>query len=106
MRSFLSAEIGSAVVLLGATLAALVWVNVDPGSYSDIWTADISIRVGRWGIDQDVREWVNNGLMVFFFFVVGLEARREFDMGELRERRRVALPVVAALRSAGWPCPY
>jgi len=44
-----------------------------------------------------VREWVNSGLMTFFFFVIGLEARREFDLGELRQRRRVALPVLAGL---------
>src|SRR6266536_2561168 len=45
----------------------------------------------------DLRLWVNSGLMTFFFFVVGLEARREFDLGELRERRRVALPLVAGI---------
>jgi Na+/H+ antiporter NhaA len=97
VREFLSAEVGSAVVLLAATIAALLWANAAPHSYDTVWTTDLSIRLGRWGIAQDLREWVNNGLMVFFFFVVGLEARREFDMGELRERRRVALPVVAAL---------
>ena len=49
---------------------------------------DLSVSLGGWGISQDLRHWVNSGLMTFFFFVVGLEARREFDMGELRERRR------------------
>src|SRR5262249_41661003 len=97
VREFLNAEISSAVVLLGATVAALVWANAAPHSYDTVWTTDLSIRLGRWGISQGLREWVNDGLMVFFFFVVGLEARREFDMGELRERRRVALPVIAAL---------
>ena len=48
-------------------------------------------------MSQDLRHWVNNGLMTFFFFVVGLEARREFDLGELRERRRFALPLLAGL---------
>ena len=48
-------------------------------------------------LTEDLRHWVNDGLMVFFFFIIGLEARREFDMGELRERRRIALPVVAAV---------
>src|SRR5262245_34882756 len=97
VRAFLGAEVGSAVVLLGAALGALLWANVAPGSYESVWTTELSIRLGDWGISQDLREWINDGLMVFFFFVVGLEARREFDMGELRERRRVALPVVAAL---------
>jgi Na+/H+ antiporter NhaA len=57
----------------------------------------LSIRLGDAGIAQDLRHWVNEGLMTFFFLVVGLEARRELDLGQLRERRRLALPVVAAL---------
>ena len=57
----------------------------------------LSIHVGDHGIALELQEWINAGLMAFFFFVVGLEARREFDMGELRERRRVALPALAGL---------
>src|SRR5919202_3080638 len=87
LREFLRTEIGSAAVLLGATLAALAWVNADASSYERVWHTQLSIRVGGSGISQDLREWVNTGLMTFFFFVVGLEARREFDLGELRERR-------------------
>jgi Na+/H+ antiporter NhaA len=97
VRNFLRTETGSAVVLLGATLAALAWVNADTSSYARVWTTDLSIRVGGSGVSQDLRAWINNGLMVFFFFVVGLEARREFDVGELRERRRIALPVLAGI---------
>jgi Na+/H+ antiporter NhaA len=55
------------------------------------------IRSGRWELADSWQGWVNSGLMSFFFLVAGLEARREFDMGELRERRRLALPVVVAL---------
>jgi Na+/H+ antiporter NhaA len=62
-----------------------------------VWHTRLSIRIGSGGVSQDVRQWVNTGLMTFFFFVVGLEARREFDMGELRQRRRVTLPVLAGL---------
>ncbi len=97
LREFLRTETGSAAVLLGATLAALVWVNVDASSYASLWATDLSIHVGSHGISQDLRGWVNTGLMTFFFFVVGLEARREFDMGELRERRRFAIPLFAGL---------
>ncbi len=61
------------------------------------------MHVGSASIAQDLRGWVNNGLMVFFFFVVGLEARREFDMGELRERKRVALPVIAGIGGMAVP---
>jgi Na+/H+ antiporter NhaA len=89
--------------LLAATVAALVWVNVDSGSYERVWQTQLSIRVGGAGLALDLRHWVNNGLMTFFFFVIGLEARREFDMGDLRQRRRVALPVLAGLGGMAVP---
>ena len=97
LRAFLKTETGSAVVLLGAVIAALVWANVAPASYERLWSTALSIHVGRYSISQDLRGWINSGLMAFFFFVIGLEARREFDLGELRERRRVALPLLAGL---------
>jgi Na+/H+ antiporter NhaA len=97
LREFLSTETGSAAVLLVATVAALAWVNIDSSSYEGLWHTDLSIRIGDAGISQDLRHWVNSGLMTFFFFVIGLEVRREFDVGELRQRRRLALPVLAGL---------
>jgi Na+/H+ antiporter NhaA len=97
LRSFLQTETGSAAVLLAAVVAALVWANVDPASYERVWTTTLSIKVGGSSISQDLRGWINTGLMAFFFFVIGLEARREFDLGELRERRRVALPLLAGV---------
>jgi Na+/H+ antiporter NhaA len=93
---FLRAETGGAAVLLAATIAALIWANIDASSYERLWTTDLSIHLGRHALAEDLRHWVNDGLMAFFFFVVGLEARREFDMGELRERRRMTLPLLAA----------
>jgi Na+/H+ antiporter NhaA len=97
LREFLRTETASSGVLLAATLAALVWVNVDGGSYDAFWRTKIAVRIGDWQLAQTWRGWVNSGLMTMFFFVVGLEARREFDMGELRQRRRLALPVLAGL---------
>jgi Na+/H+ antiporter NhaA len=97
LRSFLQTETGSAAFLLAAVVAALVWANVDPASYERVWTTTLSITVGGSGISQDLRGWINTGLMAFFFFVIGLEARREFDLGELRERRRVLLPLLAGV---------
>jgi Na+/H+ antiporter NhaA len=97
VRQFLRAEAGSSIVLLAATIAALVWANAATSSYLSFWTTDLSVSVGGHALDTDLRHWVNEGLMAFFFFVVGLEARREFDMGELRERRRITLPVLAGL---------
>ena len=97
LGDFLRTETGGAAVLLAATVAALVWANVDASSYKSFWQTTLSIDLGDHGVSLDLRNWVNSGLMTFFFFVVGLEARREFDLGELRERRRLALPLVAAL---------
>jgi Na+/H+ antiporter NhaA len=97
LRAFLRTETGSAAVLLAAAIAALAWVNIDAGSYQRVWGTVLSIRLGRAGVSQDLQHWVNDGLMVFFFLVIGLEARREFDLGELRDHRRLVLPVAAAL---------
>jgi Na+/H+ antiporter NhaA len=97
LRQFLRTETGSAVVLLFAAVAALVWVNADAASYASVWGTRLSVSVGGSGVSQDLHGWVNSGLMTFFFLVVGLEARREFDMGELRERSRLALPLLAGI---------
>ncbi len=97
LRNFLRTETGSAAILLGAAIAALAWVNIDQSSYERVWHAVLSIRIGDSGVSLDLRHWVNQGLMTFFFLVVGLEARREFDLGELRDRRRLALPVLAGI---------
>jgi Na+/H+ antiporter NhaA len=97
LRAFLQTETGSAAVLLAGAVAALVWANVDQASYERVWNTTLSITIGGSGISQSLRGWINSGLMAFFFFVIGLEARREFDLGELRDRRRVTLPVLAGL---------
>ena len=103
LRSFLRTETGSAALMLVATAAALVWVNADAPSYHRVWDTVVSIRIGGSGISENLRYWLNSGLMTFFFFVVGLEARREFDMGELRERRRLALPLAAGIGGMAVP---
>src|SRR5512144_3360957 len=102
-RQFLRTETGSAAVLLVASLAALAWVNIHPSSYTAVWDTRLLIRLGNASVDLHLREWINSGLMAFFFFVVGLEARREFDLGELRERRRLALPLLAGLGGMAGP---
>jgi Na+/H+ antiporter NhaA len=97
LSSFLRTETGSATILLGATLVALIWANAHASSYHDVWNTTLSIRIGDSGISQTLGHWINSGLMTFFFFVIGLEARREFDLGELRDREMIALPVLAGL---------
>jgi Na+/H+ antiporter NhaA len=100
VRDFLSTETGGAVGLLVAVVAALVWANVSPDTYASVWHTRMSLHVGDWSLSATLRDWVNEGLMTFFFLVIGLEAKRELDLGELRERRRLALPVVCAAGGA------
>jgi NhaA family Na+:H+ antiporter len=97
-EQFVSVEAASGIVLLAAALAALVWVNSPwAAAYQAIWHTPLGLRLGRWAFQRDLRFWIDDGLMVVFFFVVGLEIRREVQSGELQDRRRAALPVVAAL---------
>jgi Na+/H+ antiporter NhaA len=104
LRSFLTTETSGALALLGASLAALIWANLPWWeSYESFWTTDLSIRIGDEGLSLGLRDWVNQGLMTLFFLVVGLEAKRELDLGEMRDRRRVAIPVLAALGGLAVP---
>jgi Na+/H+ antiporter NhaA len=97
LREFLRTETGSASVLAGATVVALVWANISVSSYDRVWATRLAVSVGNWGVALDLHEFVNSGLMALFFLVVGLEARREFDMGELRVRSRLTLPLIIGL---------
>jgi Na+/H+ antiporter NhaA len=98
LRTFLRTETGSSAVLLAGVVVALVWTNVDAESYVHVWEkTTLSIHLGDSGLSHNLRYWVNSGLMTLFFFVTGLEARREFDLGELRDRRRVQVPLAAGI---------
>jgi Na+/H+ antiporter NhaA len=97
LSTFIRTETGSAMLLLVLTVIALLWAGFAPASYETVWTARLSVRLGHDVVGQDLRGWVNNGLMTFFFFVIGLEARRSIDIGDLRERTRVLLPLLAGV---------
>jgi Na+/H+ antiporter NhaA len=94
---FARTETAGAVALVTAAVAALVWSNIDIGSYNRTWQTVLSIRLGGRGVSLSLQGWINSGLMSFFFFVVGLEARRELDIGDLRQRDRIILPVLAGV---------
>ena len=100
LRDFLRTETGSAALILAAVVVALVWANVDLASYDRVWSTRFTVQLGHASVSQSLLLWVNDGLMTFFFFVVGLEARREYDLGELRERSRALLPVLAGVAGA------
>ncbi|WP_406048761.1 Na+/H+ antiporter NhaA [Kribbella sp. NBC_00889] len=97
MRAFLRTEAGSSGVLAAAIVVALLWANVAPELYDDFWRTELSVGLGNNVLSLDLREWINSGLMTLFFLVVGLEARREFDLGDLRERSRFVLPLLAGV---------
>ncbi|MEU4290069.1 Na+/H+ antiporter NhaA [Kribbella sp. NPDC026596] len=97
LRAFLRTEAGSSGVLAAAIVVALLWANLAPGMYDEFWRTELSIGLGHDVLSLDLREWINSGLMTLFFLVVGLEARREFDLGDLRERSRFVLPLLAGV---------
>ena len=103
LSGFLRTEVASASVLLVAILVALLWANVAPDSYEAAWHTELALRLGDHALAMDLREWVNSGLMTLFFLVVGLEARREFDLGELRDRKRFVLPLLAGVLAMALP---
>ena len=99
LRDFLHTEAAGGVVLVAATVVALIWANSPwKASYVDLWTTHLDVSIGSRSLDLTLREWINDGLMAIFFFVVGLEIKRELVEGELREPRRAALPAIAARR--------
>jgi NhaA family Na+:H+ antiporter len=98
LARFLHVEASGGILLLAATITALVWANSPwQQSYHDLWTTEVVVRIGTFDITEDLRHWVNDGLMAVFFFVVGLEIKRELVAGDLSDRRDAVLPAVAAL---------
>jgi Na+/H+ antiporter NhaA len=94
----MAAETGSAGLLLAAAVLAMLWAN-SPFSdqYTSLFTTEISINIGQWSLAEDLRHWIDEGLMAIFFFVVGLEVRHELSVGELTDRRRVTIPLIAGI---------
>lgn len=85
-----------ALALLVATVIALVWANIG-GSYDGFWHTDVGIVAGPVHLSLPLFEWINEALMAVFFFAIGLEVRREFAVGDLREKDQAILPVAAAV---------
>lgn len=98
---FIRSETTGGIALLVAVFIALAWANLISGEgYLDFWHTGLSVNLGLITIGQDLQHWVNDGLMAIFFFVVGLEIKRELAVGELTEKRKAALPVIAACGGA------
>ncbi|HSF27321.1 MAG TPA: Na+/H+ antiporter NhaA [Actinomycetes bacterium] len=98
LRRYLATESGGAGLMLGAALVALIWANSPWSSfYESLWGTQASVSLGGAELSMDLQHWVNDGLMALFFFVVGLEVRREISMGELNDRTRVVVPLIAGI---------
>ena len=95
---FVKSEVSGGAVLLIAAITAMLWANAPFGdSYQSFWETELTIGFGDLAITEDLQHWVNDGLMVLFFFVVGLEIKRELVVGELNDRSKATLPLIAAL---------
>ncbi|MBX2820568.1 MAG: Na+/H+ antiporter NhaA [Rhodothermaceae bacterium] len=103
-QEFFNREAGSGLLLILCTIIALVWANSGfSGSYTDLWKTYFTVEIGGGGISKPLILWVNDGLMAIFFFVVGLEIKRELISGELSSPKKAALPLMAALGGAVIP---
>lgn len=101
-RRWLNNDTYSAIALAAATVAALVWANIG-GSYQPFWHTHVGFIIGDLHLDLSLQEWVDEGVMAIFFFMVGLDVRRDLTLGELRSKRRAVLPVAAALGGLAVP---
>src|SRR4051794_6292863 len=97
LTDFLRAEAGAGVLLVCAAFVALAWAN-SPWSdtYFDLWNTNAVVGIGGHQLVLDLRGWINDVAMVLFFFVAGLEIKREITQGELRDPRQASLPIIAA----------
>src|SRR4051794_6879701 len=98
LERFLQIEAASGLILLLAASIALAWANSPwAQSYDRLWRTTLTFGIGRFAFSESLHFWINDGLMVVFFFVVGLEIRREMHEGELADFKRAALPIAAAI---------
>jgi NhaA family Na+:H+ antiporter len=104
LQEFLQTSTSSALLLFAAVVVALVWANAPwADTYERFWTTPVTFRLGSWVLAEDLRFWVNDGLMTIFFLLVGIEIKRELTTGELRSARAAVLPVVAAIGGMAFP---
>ncbi|MCB1865100.1 MAG: Na+/H+ antiporter NhaA [Chromatiales bacterium] len=98
IEEFIHDQTAGGLVLMACAVLALVLANSPwAESYAHILHTPITLSIGAWSLSHSLHHWINDGLMTLFFFVVGLEIKREFLVGELADRRRAALPIAAAI---------
>lgn len=100
----LRTESGSALLLVAVSLIALLWANSPlSDAYFHLWETPISVDIGDLRFDMNLHHWINDGLMVVFFFLIGLEVRQEFAVGSLQDRSRAMVPLIAGLAGVALP---
>ncbi len=102
-EEFVSVEALGGIVLVAASIAALLWANLGGDGYARVWDHVVTLGPARWDLSLDLRHWINDGFMTVFFFVVGLEIKRELVVGDLRDRRTALVPVCAAIGGMALP---
>lgn len=104
INRFLHIEASSGILLLGAAVVALVWANSPwSAAYRDLWTTELTLGIGGHDLTEDLRHWVNDGLMTLFFFVIGLEIKEELTNGQLTTVKEAAIPAAGALGGMAVP---
>jgi Na+:H+ antiporter, NhaA family len=104
LRDFMRTEAAGGVLLAVGAVIALTWANSPwSTSYEQLWTTPVSITVGNHSLHLLLRQWINEGLITVFFFVVGLEIKRELVSGQLATKRAALLPIVAAIGGMAAP---
>jgi NhaA family Na+:H+ antiporter len=104
LQDFLHQEASAGLLLIAAAIVALIWANSPfSDSYFDLWNTEAIIRIGDFSIDLSIKDWVNDLAMVLFFFVAGLEIKRELTQGELRDPKQAALPIIGAVGGMAVP---
>jgi NhaA family Na+:H+ antiporter len=104
IQEFLHQQASGGILLIIATVIALAWANSPfAESYHHLWHTYVKIDIGGIGLNYSLHHWINDGLMVIFFFVVGLEIKRELMVGELSTAKKAALPIAAALGGMIFP---
>ncbi|MDQ2650386.1 MAG: Na+/H+ antiporter NhaA [Actinomycetota bacterium] len=104
IQRFLHVEAAGGLLLVAAAVVALVWANSPwSASYDSLWATELTIDLGGHALSEDLRHWVNDGLMALFFFIIGLEIKHELVSGELRTLRQAAIPIAGALGGMAVP---
>lgn len=104
VKYFFHLKVAGGILLLASALLAMIWANSPwSQSYYDLWHAPLALKVGSFELSYPLEYWINDGLMAIFFFVIGLEIKREILVGELRSVKRALLPIVAAVGGVVFP---